>query len=167
MRDRIWAELAQSKFNEEYASLYEERQRIYLKYFNIFILIFSAGGVMGWKLWDNIPMIACIIIAVVSLMRLLQPHIIISETQILNLKIINDFYFDYFNKIECLWFDYEDETINENEAKRRFFEIKGTETKINSVINEMMHSKSKMIEKKATTQTDDYLKTIFKTYKDE
>ena len=40
MRNRIWTEMTQAKHNEEFASLYAERQRKVLRYFNIGVLIF-------------------------------------------------------------------------------------------------------------------------------
>ena len=45
MRDRIWNELIQAKFNSEFAGLYTEKQRVYLRCFNILIFLFSSGGV--------------------------------------------------------------------------------------------------------------------------
>lgn len=92
MRNRIWTELTQSKFNEEFASLYADQQRSILRYFNIGVLIFSTAGIMGWKIWDNFPLVSCIIISTVSLLRLVQPQLIMTEKQISNLDTIQKFY---------------------------------------------------------------------------
>lgn len=97
MRNRIWAELTQSKHNIEFASMYSDRQRAILRIFNMGILIFSSAGIMGWKIWENLPLIACIIIAGISLIRLLQPHLIMNEKQLKNLDDIHRFYADYYN----------------------------------------------------------------------
>jgi len=91
MRNRIWAELTQSKHNIEFATLYSDRQRYILRIFNIGILAFSSAGIMGWKVWEDIPLISCILIAGISLLRLLQPHLIMNEKQLKILMIFIDF----------------------------------------------------------------------------
>src|SRR5690554_2604330 len=102
MRNRIWTELTQAKHNIEFATLYSDQQRLVLRGFNMGILVFSSAGVMGWKVWEHLPVIACGIIASVSLIRLLQPHLIMNEKQLRNLDDIHRFYSDYYNDIERL-----------------------------------------------------------------
>ncbi len=161
MRDRIWTELTQAKHNEEFASLYAERQRKILKFFNIGVLVFSTGGVMGWAVWDNFPLLACIIIAFVSLLRLLQPHIISTEKQISNIDTISDFYFNYYNKLERLWYDSEHKSIDKEAVKAQFFEIKETESKMTSLVNDTIRTKPKRLVDKAGKYSNDYFKRTF------
>ena len=143
MRDRIWNELTQAKFNSEFATLYAEKQRVYLRRFNVLILVFSGGGVMGWTFWKDFPLASCIIIASVSLIRLLQPHLIMNDKQIGNLDNISKFYFNYYNKLEKLWYDSEYETVNFEKTKKLFFIIKASEQEINQIVNETLKSKPK------------------------
>ncbi len=163
MRDRIWNELTQAKFNSEFATLYAEKQRIYLRRFNIVILLFSSGGVMGWAFWKGLPLLSCIIIAVISLLRLLQPHLIMNDKQISNLDSISNFYFIYYNKLERLWYDLEHKTINNEIGKDLFFEIKHSEDEINQTINETLKSKPKNLVNQATINSNNYFKLIFNT----
>ncbi len=163
MRDRIWNELVQAKFNIEFATLYAERQRLYLRRFNILVLFFSTGGVMGWSFWDGIPLLSCVIIAVISLLRLLQPHIIMNDKQISNLDSISKFYFNYYNKLEKLWYDYEYETIDFEKTKKLFFNIKASEEAINQIVNETLKSKPKDLITESKLNADNYFQLIFKT----
>ena len=163
MRDRIWTELTQAKHNEEFASVYAEQQRTNLKWFNVSVLVFSSGGVMGWAIWDSLPFIACIIIAMVSLIRLLQPHIIMTEKQISNIDIISNFYISYYNKLERLWFDNEHKSIDTEAVKARFFEIKDTESEMTSLVNETIRTKPKRLVDKAGNNSINYLKRTFNT----
>lgn len=164
MRNRIWTELEQAKFSLEFSCLYSLMQRNRLRYFNTFILILSSGGAMGWKIWDYIPTIACGIIAIVSVIRLIQPNIIMSEKQICNLDKIHRFYSDYFNKLEMLWYDLENGVIDELSAKTRFFEIKNSEmVLIDSTIDDNLRSKPKHLMKRAEQYTHQYLNQIFKS----
>jgi hypothetical protein len=91
MRDQIGNELTIVKFNSEFASISADKQRTSLRYFNICILVFSFGGVMGWSFWKELPLLSCGIIAGISLLRLLQPHLIMNGKQITNLDNINGF----------------------------------------------------------------------------
>ena len=68
---------------------------------------------MGWKIWENLPLFACVVIAIISLMRLLQPQLIMSEKQLKDLDDIHKFYTVYHNKVERLWYDFESNRISE------------------------------------------------------
>jgi len=118
---------------------------------------------MGWKFWDKLPLIACVIIALISLLRLLQPHLIMNEKQLKNLDDIHRFYSDYFNQIEKLWYDFESDRMNEEQATKAFFKIKKLETDINPIISETIRSKPKLVLKKANLHSDMYFKQVFNT----
>lgn len=163
MRDRIWRELTQAKFNSEFATLYAERQRRNLRYFNILILVFSTGGIMGWSIWKELPLLSCGLISIISLLRLTQPHIIMTDKQISNLDNISRFYFNYYNKLERLWYDMEHNANNNETTKVLFFEIKHLEDEINQVINETIRSKPKSLQNEAKINSDNYFKLTFNT----
>lgn len=165
MRNRIWNELTTAKFNSEFTMLYEVRQRKFLRFFNIIILIFSSGGVLGWPFWESLPGIVCIIVCLVSLFKLIQPQIIMSDIQILNLSNIGMFYNNYYNQIERIWFDYEDGTINSDQAKRKLYKLKREEESIIPKISDVIKNQPKGVVKKATTYTDNYFRINFKTNK--
>ena len=163
MRARIWYELGQIKHNHYYCVFLIARYRRIVTYFNIFILVFSSAGAMGWKIWENFPFVACIIIAIISLLKLISPHIIPSEKQIDKLDSVIDFYFDLFNKIEQLWFDFHNGRIDEETAQTKFYELKNTEREINKTINEIVKIINKKILKKTDFETRNYLSRIFNT----
>lgn len=163
MRNRIWTELTQAKHNIEFATLYADQQRAVLRIFNIGILAFSSAGIMGWKIWENLPLIACIIIASVSLLRLLQPHIIMHEKQIKNLDDIHRFYSEFYNDIEKLWYDFEAERISEEQATNIFFDLKKREMEINPIIADTIRNKPKRIVSKCKLYSDQYFKQVFNT----
>jgi hypothetical protein len=163
MRDRIWAELTQSKHSLEFSALYCNRQRAYIRYFNMGVLIFSTGGIMGWKLWDGLPFIACIIISLVSILRLIQPHIIMNDKLLINLDNIHEFYIDYYNKLEKLWYDYEGGKFSHEEAHSKFFELKDSETAKSQIIRDTIRSQPKNLVDKAKVYSDQYFKQVFNT----
>ncbi|MDF2192609.1 hypothetical protein [Paraflavitalea sp. CAU 1676] len=161
MRERIWSELGQAKHNHFYSCFLLARQRRWLNYYNMTILAFSSGGVMGWAIWKNLPLLSCIIVATISLAKLLSPHIMPSEKQIDKLDQISDFYFDYYNKIEQIWYDHYNDRITDEQAQARFYEIKNTERDIGKIVNEIVKSINKRIYIRADQETRNYLSNNF------
>lgn len=163
LRNRIWSELTQSKHNIEFASIYCDIQRKRIRIFNLVVLIFSSGGVMGWKLWDNLPTIACVIIAAISLIRLAQPQIIMDNKMLKNLDDIHRFYVDYFNQLEALWFNFESEKLKDDEAQTEFYRLKQLESDINPMVAETIRSKPKRIVRICKKHSDEYFNQVFKS----
>jgi len=117
---------------------------------------------MGWAFWKEIPLVACIIVATISLIKLLSPHIVPSDKQIDKLDYVTDFYFDYFNKLEQIWLDYYNNRITDEETQTLFYTLKGTEREISKTVNEIIKSTNKRIYKIADTETRNYLQRTFK-----
>jgi hypothetical protein len=161
MRDRIWTEIQQSKQNHFYCIYLVAHKRRWLDTFTIITVIFSGAGLMGLPVWSYAPVAACIIVTIINLLKLLQPHIVPSEKQILKLDQIVDFYFDYCNKLEKLWQDSEHERINDVDVQEVFYTIKDTEKPINTSINEIVKRRNKKITKEAQDNTTRYLKSIY------
>jgi len=161
IRNRIWTELTQSKHNIAFIAKYTKRQRTILRYFNILILTFSSAGVMGWGIWEQMPLMACIVIALMSLLKLLQPELIMNEKQFGSLDKIGEFYSNYYNNMEELWFDYESNRISEEDAKSLFFNLKSGEIEINPLVIETIRSKPQSIIKKCKEETDNYFNQVF------
>ncbi|MCG8719667.1 hypothetical protein [Tenacibaculum finnmarkense] len=118
---------------------------------------------MGWKIWKDLPLIACILIAGISLLKLLQPHLIMNEKQLKNLDDIHKFYADYYNKIEKLWYQFDSNRITEEQATNAFFKLKKLETDINPIIADTIRSKPKGIVKRCKKNTDEYFNQVFNT----
>lgn len=163
MRSRLWSEMTQARYSVEYVSLYADIQRQWLRYFNIGMLVFSTGGVMGWKVWDTVPVISCAIIAGVSLLRLIQPHLIVTDKMLNQLDRTKSFYTAYYNDLEKLWFDYEAGRVTEEQALKAFYKIKDGEKEIGSQISEALRSEPKSVVNKAKKLCDDFFKQAFNT----
>jgi hypothetical protein len=161
MRDRIWTELTQTKHSIEFTALYADRQRAIVRYFNISILTFSTGGVMGWPLWDDLPMVACVIIALVSLIRLLQPHLIMSDKLLNDLDRIHIFYTDHYNQLEKLWYEFERNALTEKQASDKFYKIIAGEKELAPLISETVRRKPKGLTSKAKEYSDNFFKQTF------
>ena len=162
MRERLWNEIGQTKHNHFYCCYLLARHRRVLSYFNMAVLAFSSAGIMGWALWREFPLISCIIVSGISLLKLLSPHFIPSEKGIDKLDQVTDFYFDYYNKMEQLWLNHYNYRLTDEEAQTEFYALKGTERDINKTVNEIVKSTNKDIYKRADQETRNYLTRNFK-----
>lgn len=161
MRNRVWDELTQTKHSAVYTALFIERSKKLLRYFNIGILVFSTSGIAGWKLWEDYPIYACLAVSIASLVKLLVPHLIIDEKQLLQWNKINDFYCQYFNKLEKLWQDLQYERIESKELTEAFYSLKDTENEINQRLNELDIKKPKSLVKKTEKISIDYFYRVY------
>ncbi|MCP9769968.1 hypothetical protein EGI22_18850 [Lacihabitans sp. LS3-19] len=158
---RIWLELSQAKKNEIFASLLAMRQRKYLNWFNIFIIATSTTGAMSWKVWDIAPVIASAIIAISSLLKQMQNNIIFDEDKISKLIAIQNFYSEYYNKLERLFYNYYNNKITEFESAEKFYEIKDSESEINQTVNETIIEHPKKITEQSEREMQNYLTNLF------
>ena len=161
MRERLWNELTQCKHHHVYSTLLLAFQRRLINIFNMTILAFSSAGVMGCAIWKDLPLVSCILVATISLLRLLSPHLIPSEKQIDKLDQIIDFYCDYYNKMEQLWLNHYNERLTDQEAQKAFYKLKDTERTINKIVNEIVKSTDKKIFLKTETECINYFKRTF------
>lgn len=162
MRDRLWDEMMQSKHNHCYCLYVLERKKNALKLFTIITLAFSGSGIMGWTFWKTLPLYSCIIISLLQLFKLLQPQLIPTDKEIEKLNKVINFYFDYFNKLEPLWYDLNNKRLTEEEVQAKFYEIKNTQREINEIVNEVIKKKlNKKIYDKSVIETNSYVKRTF------
>lgn len=161
MRNRFWNELTQAKHDVEYSSIYSDCQKSVLNMFQILILVFSTSGILGWKFWDNIPVIACFIVSGISLLRLLQPHILMDEKSLAKLNQIQLLYYNYFNNLEKLWYQYEDHELSDEAVRTNFFQIVDSQAEIKKILGEIKIRKPKRLVKKAKMYSDDYFYRVF------
>jgi hypothetical protein len=163
MRIRVWNKLGEAKYNCTYVSRLIREHLIISKGVTIFILILSGtGGVMGWDLWKKYPSVVCIIIAVVSLLKLVSDELIPSEKSISSLHEIQDFYANQFKQLDKLRFDVDHkEGINEQEIFDRLNEICEKEKDINRKVNSTILYNPPRLVKKSKTLTDIYFNQNF------
>lgn len=161
MRERLWNELTQCKHHHIYCVFLIAYQRRLLNFFNMTILAFSSAGIMGWTIWKEVPLFACIIVATISLLKLLSPHIVPSEKQIDKLDQVTDFYFNYYNKMEQLWLNHYNERMTDEEAQKQFYKLKDSERSINKVVNEIVKRTNRAILKKTDLEAINYFKRTF------
>ena len=120
-------------------------------------LVFSSGGILGWRLWDGIPIIACVLIAIISLVNLLENQIIVSDAEIDKIAELRNKYVNYLNQIEYLWVEFDAKRIDEESASKRFFENRKLAEDIEKLDNTIDIKSFNFLTTKANYETRNYI----------
>jgi hypothetical protein len=124
MRKKVWNDLAQIRHSFEYLALFLDIQKRRKKWFNILTIIFSAGGIMGWSIWEYAPAVACVIIAFVHLVKLLENQIILNDDKFEKFSELRTKHLEYLNDLEKLWFEFEDHSKEEAQLRDTYFQLR-------------------------------------------
>jgi hypothetical protein len=159
MRDKIWYELVNTKFGEIYLSRYIILQRKFKKYIHVVILLISAIGIAGWKIWEPVAWIAFAVIIIIEVLNVIENQWIRSNEDIGKLIALRTDYIKYFNKIEKLWIDYENNKYSEDDALNFFHGLRINDwVEIERQDDQLIIPKSRKLIKESNPDTIEYLK---------
>ena len=158
MTQKIWYEMLDIKYGETYLTRYLGFQRALKKIFNIFTLIISVSGILGWKYFENYTWIAFGLIAVLQLFTLVENEIIRSNKEIEDIATLRMLYTKYFNKLEMLWTELRTERIKDNSALDRFFKLRKSDwEKIEELDTKLNIKQYKRLMEKSETETNTFI----------
>lgn len=157
LRNKIWYDLIDAKYGEIYLAFYISKQKSLKKGIKITTLIFSGGGALGWTFWQYIPVVACLIISIIQLISLIENDIIRSDKEIEELCDLRNMYVTYFNQLDKLWFEINN-NYNEEKTSKSFFSLRKNEfLKIEKLDNKLYIRELKSILEKTDLKARDYL----------
>lgn len=145
------------KYGDTYLVYYLGRQKTTRKWFKIFTLVFSTGGVLGWTIWDYVPIIACGLIALMQLVTVIENQIVPSDKDVDNVAELRNKYIFYFNKLEKLWVEFGSNILTEQQATEQFYNLRQIGADIEAIDNKLHIRKIKKLCDKADTETRNYL----------
>ena len=119
--------MIQIKYGEVYLSLYLDFQKDLKRYIKIATLVFSGSGVFGWAFWEPLAWIACIIIAIIQLISLIENQIVRSDTELEEISLLRSMYLNYLAKLEELWYELDNNIKKEKKIKEEYFSLKNTD----------------------------------------
>ncbi len=157
--NKIWYDLVHAKKGDEYLVLYLCRQRDIRKYFKIGTIVFSAGGAMGWTIWNPIAGLACAVIALTQLFGSIESFLIHTEDQLDTLSKLRLLYYDRANRLEELWHDLAKGNITDEKASKIFFGLRKSAQEIEELDNKLNIKKVKKLDAEAQYKTKVYLDT--------
>ena len=117
MRDRIWDELAQSKFHLDYLCLYVKKLIKQNKRIDNAVLFTSLLGIFGWYNLGKYSIIWSFLLAAIAIFRMMKSKFFPTEQEISTLNSVCEFYIDHVRKLEILWLNYERGKYTDDEAE--------------------------------------------------
>lgn len=159
MEDKLWYEFVHTKYGDCYLSHYLSAQQNNRKWVKILTLVFSTGGVLGWRIWKQpeFTEISCILIAVVQLFHLIENQIILSDADIAKIAELRTLYLKHCNKLEKLWVDFKAERLTDLQVSDTFFKLREEALKMEELDNKLNVKKRKGLMNKANTEVNAYL----------
>lgn len=166
VRNRIWEELRQAKANIICIQRYTDRNRKISRYFNGGIILLAAAGALGGAYEQWIAVIASGLVAVSTILKSLLPNFIQSEQELTELDRLMDYYSKYLNKIEKIWYNYENKCIEEQDAVNQFFETKDDEADKYSSMNKLVRSIPDKENDEINALAKEYVNRVYFDYRD-
>ena len=91
--------------------------------FNIITLLLSISGILGWKYFEDYVWIALILISIIQVFTLIENQLIRSDKEIEEISALRMMYTKYYNKLEKLWTNYQNNNITDDEVLNQFYEL--------------------------------------------
>ncbi len=160
METKIWSLLNNIKFKGYCLGFVVERFQKWDRNINIFLALASSGSIAGWAIWNNYPIVWGSIIASSQVLTVIKPYFpyfkFVKELnkkcyQVDNLSI----------ETERLWYDFRNESIEENIIAERYFDLKKQLTEIFTFGDDTIFNVTKKIENKADECMKTYLKNEY------
>ena len=163
MRTRIWNELTKTKHDVEYLRVYSLTQNAISRFMNVFILVFSTGGLLGWGIFKEpkYAAIACIITSAVSSIKLISPYFILSDKEVKKLDKYHQLLVEQYDMIEKFWYDNASNSADCSQFSNAFYKITAKTNEINSRYNDLTIISLFFLTKRAKLNSDNYFKQVF------
>lgn len=160
MRDKIWYELVNTKYGDEYLCYYISSQQGTRKWFKISTLLLSAGGIFSAFRELKIPTIISLIgIGVVQLATMVESYVIHTEKDIDDLAKLRILYYEKCNQLEKLFINLEN--FKGTEASDHFFTIRENSKEIETLATRLHIKQRRKLMQKADINTRNYLITYY------
>ena len=166
-RNRIWEEMKQAKANIVCLQRYTDKRRTALRWYNALMITISSGGALTSLIDKWYAVGATILIAVMSLLKAALPNLVQTEEELSELDRLLDYYNQYLNKLEKLWYEYDKDIISEDEMMNKLFAYKDEECNKMSVLNKGIRSLTKKEQDKIDKECGEYIDRVYFIKKDE
>ena len=161
VRNKIWEEMKQAHANVLCIQWYTDKQRKYERYYQIFIALVASGGAFGYLFNSIIPWITSVAIAFVAVAKSLFPNFLQSEKELLALDGLMDYYNDYMCELEHLFYQFDNNIVDEKSAEENLFKLKKGECGKESSLNRLIRSIPSRRMKKNIEQSEEYLNAVY------
>lgn len=162
-RNRIWEELKQAKANIICLQKYTDKRRANNRCYNGFVAVTVSVGALGYAIDEYIPFVTSILVGFVSITKSIMPNFLQTEPELSDLDGLSDFYVRYMNSLEKIWYDFDNEFIDEQNTMNSFFRLKESECDKESLFNRGVRNISKKLQKKIDDEAEEYINRVYFT----
>lgn len=108
IKKEIWRQMLGRYFNgDRYLCYYIERQQKLRRLIRFISIAFSGAGILGWKVWEQAPVVFSTLSALTQLLMLLDKNrLVVSDSEIEQLSEIRMMYHGLYNRARSLWIGY-------------------------------------------------------------
>ena len=160
MRNRIWHELGQTRYYVEFLSLYIAQTAKLNGRIKVFTAIFVIGSIIGWYRFDELKILWAILLVLIQLFILFKDFFLVSESQVSRLRTVLRFYNRHCRDLESLWFDFHEERITDDQARKKLNLLIKKELDMQELENHDRISGTKKQKNRADVATREYLDRI-------
>lgn len=168
MRKVLWYEMVHAKFWEQYLAEYTTYKLDYRKWYNIITMILSVVGAATFPLWkitpENSPYVPSIIfglMAIAQILAVFQKNMAVDNEQLQGIIKLRSLYIIYFNSIEKLYIENEEDKYTEEELKEKYYQQRETTIPIEALKDSLNIHPKKSVMKKGEERVMAYLYVRF------
>lgn len=168
MRKVIWHEMAHAKFWEQYLAEYTTYKLDYRKWYNITTMILSVVGASTFPLWkitpensSYVPSVIFGLMAITQVLAVFQKNMAVDNEQLQGIIKLRSLYIAYFNSIERLYIENEEDKYTEEELKEKYYQQRETTIPIESLKDSLNIHPKKSVMKKGEERAMAYLYSRF------
>lgn len=161
VRNKIWEELKQAHANVLCITWYNDRRRRYNRWYHLFIAVVASSSSFGYLLYNNIPLIGTITIAIVSVAKSIFPQFLQPEQELSELDKIMDYYNKYGSELECLLYKFDQKYVQELEVIDTLHKMKVEESLLQSKMNRLVYSIPQKQLDKIVKDSEEYFKKVY------
>jgi hypothetical protein len=160
IRERIWYDLIDTKYKQEYLILYYEKIENQNKVIDNMLMLITFAGIFGWYKFAEYNVFWAFLLALLNGFRIMKTKFLVPDQEISNLKAVYEFYVDHSRKLENLWLNHNSYRIDEHKAEELFEKYRDEERLASKMYKHGKVKEQKSLVSKARASTERYLTKI-------
>lgn len=162
---RIWNELNMAKQYTSNIAKYTSRQRQTNEIIDLIIVSLSIISVVGYYIYEWIPIIGIIISLVWKYAKKIIPFFRQEDKDLSELDALHTFYESYANRLEHFWYLHITNQIDDKVLMSLFFREKESEANKKAKLNGLLKKIKESDNIESQQETEEYLNQVYKSNK--
>lgn len=155
--DKTWLEFKKALSIVEYGRLFIDKQSKKHKVYDVVIVLFSSGGIIGTLVSHYFPIVATGLIAVISLIKETSSLLFIKNEDVTKLSTLLIEYDKYACKVQDLFDSLNADKIKEDKAQQKYNKLYEDYSEKRIEISKLFGKIDKKLERQANAKVDNNL----------